>query len=126
MYNQLVRYCLDGGFLPDEQFGFLKGRSPEWQQLSMLQQWHTALDSCLHVNTVLLDLEKAFDSVDHTVLLSRLAEMGVSRAALALVQSYLSGRQIQTLVDGALSDPLGIYSKFLKDLSWVPCSISCV
>ena len=23
MYNQLVRYCLDGGFLPDEQFGFL-------------------------------------------------------------------------------------------------------
>ena len=114
IYNQLVRYCLDGGFLPDEQFGFLKGRSPEWQQLSMLQQWHTALDRRLHVHTVLLDAEKAFDSVDHIVLLPRLAEMGVSRAALAWFQSYLSGRQIQTRVKGALSDPL------------VSCSISCM
>ena len=45
VYNQLVRNCLDNDLLPDEQFGFLKGRSAEWQLLSLLQEWHSAVES---------------------------------------------------------------------------------
>ena len=110
VYNQLVRHCLDNDHLPDEQFGFLKGRSAEWQLLSLLQEWHSALDSRFCVHTVFLDAAKAFDRVDHTIMLSHLAEIGVSGTSLSWFWSYLSGRRIRTRVDGAVSKPLQVTS----------------
>ena len=110
VYNQLVRHCLDNDLLPDEQFGFLKGRSAEWQLLSLLQEWHSALDSRFCVHTVFLDAAKAFDRVDHTILLSHLAEIGVSGTSLSWFWSHLSGRRIRTRVDGAVSKPLQVTS----------------
>ena len=82
----------------------------EWQLLTVLQEWHIALDNHLHVRTVFLDAAKAFDRVDHTVLLSRLSGIGMLDSALAWFRSYLTGRRIRTHVDGALSGELEITS----------------
>ena len=77
VHKQLLKYCLNNNILPQEQFGFLKGRSAKWQLLAILEDWHVALDSHKHVHAA-----KAFDRVDHTILLRTLATIGICGAAL--------------------------------------------
>ena len=101
---------LENRILPDEQFGFLKGRSSVWQLLSVLEDWHTALDKQCHVHAAFLDAAKAFDRVNHTVLLKMLAEIGVHGSALRWFYSYLSGRRIATRVQGSVSSSLEVTS----------------
>lgn len=110
VHRQLLQHCLQHGILPDEQFGFLPGRSAEWQLLSTLEDWHCALDRKNHVHCVLLDAAKAFDRVDHTCLLHCLASIGLSSDALQWFCSYLSGRSIRTRVNGCLSSPRPVTS----------------
>ena len=81
-------------FVPDEQFGFLEGRSSELQLLATLETWHESLDSRNHVHCILLDAAKAFDRVDHTALLRILQSIGLDTVSLKWFFSYLSGRCI--------------------------------
>ena len=64
------------------------------------------MDNRLHVHAAFLDVAKAFDRVDHSILLSRLADIRMSESTLTWFRSYLSGWEIQTRIDGVMSDPL--------------------
>ena len=57
---------------------------------------------------VLIDLSKAFDSLCHSTLLSKLQLLGTSEKALLWFKSYLSDRQQCTRIGTSLSDPLTI------------------
>lgn len=61
---------------------------------------------CVHV--VFLDAVKSFDHVDHSILLTRPAEIGVQGTALCWFYNYLSGRHIATKVQGAVSSSLEV------------------
>ena len=108
--KQLLAYCLENGLIPDEQYSFLPKRSTIWQLLAVIEQWEKALDEghCVHVG--FLDMAKAFDRVNHDLLLSRLSSLGLQGCELAWFESYLQQRRIATTVDGVLSDPLPITS----------------
>ncbi len=55
---------------------------------------------------VFLDLSKAFDTVNHRILLNKLGSIGVCRKDLLVFQSYLNFRYLQTSCGPNLSDPL--------------------
>ena len=76
VHKQLVTHCFSNSILPDDQFGFLRGRSAEWQLLQCMEDWHTALDANHRVHAVFLDASKAFDRVHHGTLLSIIADGG--------------------------------------------------
>ena len=66
-----------GSQLDDNQFGALKGRSTTHALVNILHHWHKALDEGQSVRVLFVDYAKAFDHVDHDVLLQKLKSYGV-------------------------------------------------
>ena len=90
-------------FLSGWQHGFVKGRSCETQLISTHHQWATALDQGRQVDVVFLDFSKAFDKVNHAVLLQKLCNFGISGSLLQWCESYLSNRRQRVVLDGISS-----------------------
>ena len=103
IHAQLLKHCLENSCLPEEQFGFLPKRSTVWQLLTILEDWHKALDRGDTVHALFVDVAKAFDRVDHGLLLLKLASIEIGSEPLRLFESYLRGRCICTTVDNSCS-----------------------
>ena len=69
----------------------------------MIESWHKQLDSKKIVGAVLMDLSKAFDCVNHDLLVAKLDAYGFSKDALSLIYSYLRDRSQRVEVDGVFS-----------------------
>ena len=101
--EQLLVHCLSVNAIPDEQFGFLPKRSTTWQLLSFVDDSERALDAGQSVHACFLDMAKAFDGVNHRLLIHKLGSIGVHGCALTWFESYLTNRRISTQVEGQLS-----------------------
>ena len=91
-------------FLSPAQHGFRSAHSCTTNLLLAQESWSQAIDSGGGVDVVYLDFAKAFDRVDHTILLHKLAGCGVSGSLLAWLQDYLRNRKFRVRVHGHLSD----------------------
>ena len=92
------------------QFGFMKGRSSQQQLLLTLHEIHDNLNNSLCTDAVYLDLSKAFDSVSHSILLSKLNLMGISGRLLIWFEAYLDNRVQLVSVNGHHSTLLPVTS----------------
>ena len=92
------------------QYGFISGRSSTSQLLSTLHNIGKDLDKGLQTDVVFMDISKAFDTVDHSILLQKLRDFDLSGSLLLLFGNYLSGRCQRVTVHGATSTPLPITS----------------
>ena len=90
--NQLATY-MNNRRLTEHQSGNKKLHSCETLNVMMTDKVLEAMDSKKLTLVVLLELSKAFDSIDHCRLLSKLQALGIGRTALKWIRSYLTGRQ---------------------------------
>ena len=86
------------------QHGFLHGRSCVTQLLATLHHIGQLLDRNVQTDILFLDFAKAFDSVDHTILLTKLKSYGISSNMYNWFTDYLRGRTQRVVVDGETSE----------------------
>ena len=103
LYDQLYNYLSNFNLLSDNQFGFRKFHSTATALLDCTNDWYTNLDRKMPNLVVQVDLKKAFDTVDHHILLRKLEIYGIKHHALALLESYLSNRNQKCQINGYLS-----------------------
>ena len=90
--NQLMTYMTTKRRLSEHQSGNKKLHSCETLNVMITDKALEAMDAKKVTLVVLLDLSKAFDSIDHVTLLAKLQALGASRASLDWFKSYLSER----------------------------------
>ena len=108
VYN-LIMPCVKNTIL-EEQHGFFPGRSLESNLLCFSNFVSENIDSNHQVDAVYTDFSKAFDKIDHQLLLERLAEVGVCSALVGWSQSYISDRQSRVSVSGYNSNFFNVTS----------------
>jgi hypothetical protein len=75
------------------QFGALKGRSTTHALIEITHTWHQALDEHNSLRTLFIDYSKAFDHVDHAIVLHKLTDLGVQPFLLKWMHSFLHDRK---------------------------------
>lgn len=94
--------------LTSKQFGFRKGFSTESALTNFADEVLLNLEKGKLCGAVFLDLTKAFDTVDHGILLSKLSAIGLSGNSLKWFQSYITERRQRTCCESELSSELPV------------------
>ncbi len=100
MYNYLIDFIDTNDILYKCQFGFRAKHSTQHAILTLVERVSRAMDNNKIVVGVFLDFKKAFDTVNHNILLHKLEKIGVRGTPLKWFKSYLQERQQFVLYDG--------------------------
>ena len=106
VHGQLMEHLIRNNKLAAHQSGNRKLHSTETALLYVTDQLLQAMDNKKVSIMVLLDMSKAFDSIRHDILLSKLQNLDFSQGALDWFQSYLSNRQQCVRIGDAVSKVL--------------------
>ena len=104
MYNRLERYLERNNILYKHQFGFRKSFSTEHALMSITEEIKSNFRMKNFSCGVFVDLEKAFDTVNHSILIAKLKHYGLSDLSLSWFTSYLNNRFQQVSLNGQTSD----------------------
>ena len=102
-HSQLICFLDSNNILTNQQFGFRRGRSTTLALTQFVDETLGNLDKTLFTGVLFLDFRKAFDTVDHQILLYKLKSIGVTSRNLAWFHSYLSSRSQRTVIGQNIS-----------------------
>ncbi len=103
VYNRLTEYLNKWSILAHNQFGFRSNHSTCMAVIDMCDKISQALDEGKYAAGIFIDLSKAFDTVDHSILLKKLELYGIRGPCLDWYTSYLCTRYQLVSVTGAVS-----------------------
>ena len=92
MYSRLIGFLNQSKQIYSRQFGFRKGHSTVDTLINIVERIRVTLDKSEFACGVFVDLQKAFDTVDHEILLLKLSHYGIRGTELSWFRSYLSNR----------------------------------
>jgi ribonuclease P/MRP protein subunit RPP40 len=99
---------MDNELLYEFQSGFRSSHSTDTSLIHLLDYIKIQQDKGNYTGMVLLDLQKAFDTVDHHILMIKLKALGFDEPTIAWFQSYLNGRLQAVEIGGTLSTPASV------------------
>ena len=104
IFKRLSDFVIRYKILYEKQYGFQRAKSTEDAIIDITQNILNSLEKKEHPCCVFLDFAKAFDTVNHKILLSKLHHYGIRGMPLQLIESYLSEREQCVQVNNAQSD----------------------
>ena len=88
----------------NKQYGFLPGKCTMHAIVQLIDQWEEAIDNKKTIHSVFFDFQKAFDLVDHKILLYKLKRFKLPYWITSWVAQYLSGRRQRVKINESTSD----------------------
>ena len=108
--KELTAFLMSNNIIPENQHGFLSGRSTVSNLLQCINKWTQDHDDNKPTDVVYLDFEKAFDRVPFQRLLTKLEHHGIRGNLLKWISAFLQNRTFQVRVNGALSEEFEVLS----------------
>ena len=90
VHKQLYDYLVNNNVLSEAQFGFRPCHSTASALGALTESWLRSIDEGLIIGALFIDLRRAFDTVDSSILLIKLQKLGMSNNALSWFKSYQS------------------------------------
>ena len=106
LHYRLSSFLDNNHCLYNAQYGFRKKHSTTQALLHLTETIRNAIDNGKYACGAFVDLQKAFDTVDHSILLKRLSHYGVRGIANTLFKSYLTNRYQSVSIEGNASNNL--------------------
>ena len=103
MFSRIYSFIVKNNIIAKIQYGFQQGKSTEQALLNLQSKVIDAFEKKLPSCTIFLDFAKAFDTVNHKILLSKLDHYGIRGRAHDWLSSYLSGRRQCVQVGDSIS-----------------------
>ena len=114
IHKQLASYFDEHNLLCKSQSGFRRMHSTETAVTYFADEMVMNMDKSLVTGSVFIDLAKAFDTVDHDILLSKLEYYGVCDESLPWFKNYFTGRKQSVHIDSQSSEELAVTSGVLQ------------
>lgn len=103
IHDQLSAHLAQHNLLLPSQYGFRKTYSTELAGLHLVDSIASRLDDRYKTVGIFMDLSKAFDTLDHEIILRKLPYFGLNPAACSLIENYLSNRWQYVDLNGSCS-----------------------
>ena len=104
VHDSLMSYLSSNSLLHSTQSGFRPNHSCETSLLQMVNKWLDAINNSQMIGMLMIDFRKAFDLVDHTLLLKKLKYYKLSEETISWFSSYLMGRKQKVFVNNTFSE----------------------
>ena len=104
IHDQTQSFLDENNILYDYQSGFRKKYSTESCLSYLTDKISKGFDSGLYTGMILIDLQKAFDTIDHKLLLEKMSFLGFSEEVIGWFRSYLSNRNFKVNINKAFSE----------------------
>ena len=108
VHTMVYAYFQENNLLSNHQSGYRPLHSTSTCLIDVTNRILQNIDRGRLTGMIFLDLTKAFDTIDHDVMLNKLLDLGFSDTALVWFRAYLSNRTQSVCVNGVLSDPQSI------------------
>ena len=108
VHSQLIDFLEENHLLSSQQFGYRRNRSTSIAATLFIDNIRKELDRGNLVGAVFIDLSKAFDTVGHSIILSKLTSYGINGNELNWFTNYLFNRTQQVVKDSVKSDSMHV------------------
>ena len=100
IHNQIKQFLESSGYLTNHQNGFRKNRSTTKALASLMDDLLTNMDNGELTMAVFLDFKKAFDTIDHNILQTKIKKAGLGIKTRSFLKNYLNNRKQYTQING--------------------------
>ena len=107
---ELVRHLETNDLLKQNQHGFIVGRSTQTQLLQHYTDVFEVISEGVRLDTIYLDFAKAFDKVNHDILLRKIANHGIRGKVGVWIRDFLSNRKYRVMANGEMSEEQDVVS----------------